>query len=404
MAASVAGSLAVFFVGTLAVQMRASLHFGTSALGGAISLYYLAAALGSMPFGRLAERVGGIRVMRAATPAAAVMLALIAAFADSWLALSAMLVAAGFASSAIQPATNLFLARRLPRARQGLAFGVKQASVPAAAALGGLAVPALALTVGWRAAFALAAALGVLAAGLLPRPRVSLAERRASGASHPSPPVLRLPLLVLAVGFGLGVIAANSLTAFVVTSAVHSRITKGGAGLLAAAGAATAAVVRVVSGARADRRGRAHLPVVAAMLAAGGVGYAVLALGVARGAHALLVAGALVAFGAGWGWNGLFVFAIVRSYPDAPARATSITQVSGRLAGVAGPLGFGLLATHRSFAEAWSADAAAAFLGATVILYGRRLLLRSPAARNQTGTGTQRPAGPEEVLGTDTAS
>ncbi len=401
MAASVAGSLAVFLVGTLAVQMRTSLHFGTSALGGAVSLYYLAAAVGSLPFGRLAERVGGIRVMRVATPAAAATLGLIAAFANSWLALAALLAAAGFASSAIQPATNLFLARRMPSARQGLAFGVKQASVPSAAALGGLAVPVLALTIGWRAAFAIAAALAALAAALLPRPRVSLAERRARRVPQPTPGGARFPLIVLAVGFGLGVFAATGLTAFIVTSAVHARISKGGAGLLAALGAAIAASVRVITGARADRRGRAHLRVVATMLGVGSVGYAVLAIGVARDMHALLIGGAVVAFAAGWGWNGLFVFAVVRSHPEAPARATSITQVSGRLAGVVGPLGFGLLATHGSFADAWSADAAAAFLAAVVLLYGRRLLLRSPAGRTRAEAGVDWPIGAEELLRAD---
>jgi 4-diphosphocytidyl-2-C-methyl-D-erythritol kinase len=46
------------------------------------------------------------------------------------------------------------LARRVEVARRATAFAVKQSAIPAAMLLGGLAVPALALTVGWRWAFA----------------------------------------------------------------------------------------------------------------------------------------------------------------------------------------------------------------------------------------------------------
>lgn len=57
--ASVAGSLAVFLVGAQAVQIRHSLHFGTTSFDVAVSLYYLGAGAGSVPAGRLAEAVGG---------------------------------------------------------------------------------------------------------------------------------------------------------------------------------------------------------------------------------------------------------------------------------------------------------------------------------------------------------
>ncbi len=75
--------------------------------------------------------------------------------------LVAYLAMAGIANGISQPAVNLLLARGIPRARQGLAFGVKQGAVPAASSLGGIAVPILGLTVGWQWAFALAVALPV---------------------------------------------------------------------------------------------------------------------------------------------------------------------------------------------------------------------------------------------------
>jgi hypothetical protein len=54
---------------------------------------------------------------------------------------------------------------------------------------------------------------------------------------------------------------------------------------------------------------------------------------------------------AGWGWNGLFNFAVVGSHLDAPALATSITHVGARLARVAGPLLFGAGAVRASYAR-----------------------------------------------------
>jgi MFS family permease len=375
LAATIVGSLAAFLVGALAVQIRMSLHFGVVALGAAISLYYLGAGVGSVPSGRLAEAIGGVRVMRLAALSSALVLALMATV-SSWASLLTLLLIAGMVSSATQPAANLFLARRIPSARQGVAFGIKQAAVPGAALAGGLAVPGLALTVGWRWAFAIGAGLAVVAAALVPRPRTSLAERRARPAARPRPGSLR-PLVVLATGFGLGVFAATGLSAFIVISAVDAGASKGGAGLLAALGGAVAVVTRILSGAAADRRGRAHLPVVAAMLVTGAAGYAVLAVGAAGRIPALFVAGVVIAYGAGWGWNGLFNFAVVRTHPEAPARATAVIQVGGRLAGAIGPLSFGLVASHGSYGAAWAMNAAAVVAAAALILYGRQSLVES---------------------------
>jgi len=316
--------------------------------------------------------------MRWAAVAAAVSLLAIAVLARSWVTLAILLMVAGVVSSSMQPASNLFLSRRIPDTRQGLAFGIKQAAVPAAALLGGLAVPAIALTIGWRWAFVFAAVFAAGTIAVLPHTRSRLAAYRAGRESRTAPPV-GLPLVVLATGFFLGIFAANGLTAFLVTSAVASGIADGHAGLLAAVAGAVAVTVRVVVGHRADHRGRAHFPVVALMLVIGVAGYGALAAGSATGWHWLFMAGAVIAFGAGWGWNGLFNFAVVRTHRDAPARATSITQVGGRLAGVAGPIAFGLVATHASYATAWSMDGSAALVGAAVILIGRHHLVRALA-------------------------
>jgi MFS family permease len=391
--ASTSTSLAVFLVGALAVEMQPSLHMSLSSLGASVSLYFLAASVGSVPAGRLAERLGGARMMQAAAVAAAVILLLLALFATSVASLFVFMLAAGLVSSSMQPATNRFLIRRIPASRQGLAFGIKQSSVPFATFLGGLAVPAVALTIGWRWAFGIAAGFAAAAALLVPGPRTRSRPAEGADAQRHEPGDL-FPLLVLAAGFGIGVLATTGLTAFLVVSAVAAGIGKATAGLVAALAGGASMIARVAVGRQADRRGHSHLVVVAAMLTIGMLGYLALAAGSASRTSWVFVVGAVVAYAAGWGWNGLFNFAVARTHSAAPARATSVTQVGGRLAGVVGPVVFSLVVTHSSYAVGWVMAAGCALLGAIVVLAGRRVLRSSlsPGRRSRADLGKE-PAG-----------
>src|SRR5829696_7279082 len=58
-------------------------------------------------------------------------------------------VIAGLANAVSHTAANLSLAREVPASRQGLSFGIKQAAIPVATLLAGLAVPTIAVTLGW---------------------------------------------------------------------------------------------------------------------------------------------------------------------------------------------------------------------------------------------------------------
>jgi MFS family permease len=375
LAVTTTASLPVFLVATLAIEIRQSLHFGASALGMAVSLYYLGAAVGSVPLSRVVERVGGVRVLRVACLTSAALLVLLGTVTSSWLVLAVLLVPCGISSAAIAPASNLFLARRIRPARQGAAFGVKQAAIPLASLVGGLSVPAVALTLGWRWAFLLAGALALAAGLLVPPSRTPAAVRARSRPDGGAGGVDVVPLVILAAGLGLGVFAASGLAAFLATAAVSAGFARGTAGLIVAAAGGAAVIVRVASGVLADRRGGRHFPVVATMLAVGAVGYGMAAVGAGLGVRWLLVPAAVLALGAGWGWNGLFNFAVVRTHIHAPARATGITQVGGRLGGVLGPLTLGLVIDHASYAAAWSVATAVALLAAGAVLVGRHLLV-----------------------------
>jgi MFS family permease len=366
-------SLPGFLVATLAVQIRGDLHFGPAILGVVVGAASASSAVFALPSGALAERVGGVRTLRASAVVAAMALLGIALWAHSWPVLAVVLVVAGAASSAAQTSSNLFLSRRVQPKRQGLAFGIKQSSVPLAFLLGGAAVPSIGLTVGWRWAFVAAAALALGAATVIPRSHTSLGAMLAQSGHRPKPE-LAGPLVALAIGFALALTACSSLSAFLVSSTVAAGVGRGPAGLVAVVASLTGITVRVLTGARADRRGGRHFPAVATMIAVGAVGFLMLAAASALRSPAILIPGAMVAFGIGWGWNGLFNFAVVRTHPLAPARASGITQTGGRMGSVLGPLIFGLVVSHVGYAPAWGLAAGEALAGAAVIMVGRRLL------------------------------
>ena len=101
--------------------------------------------------------------MRASTRARSSCALLAAALATGTGWLAAALAVGGLANAVGQPAGNATLAQHVSADRFGIAFAVKQSGIPVATLLGGLAVPAVALTIGWRWAFAAGALLAVAA-------------------------------------------------------------------------------------------------------------------------------------------------------------------------------------------------------------------------------------------------
>jgi MFS family permease len=374
------GMLPVFMLGGLSVQLGAELRFGAPALGVATTVFFAVSAAGSAAAGRLVQRRGTYPGMVAVAVLSAVSLIGIAGLATRWATVVAFLVIAGLGNAIAQPAANLLLSERIPPGRQGLFFGVKQAAVPLTTLLAGVSVPLVGLTVGWRWAFVLVAAGSLLLPVVAPRTSSAApagAPVAAARTTDPDVPVARSPLVVLAAGATLAAAAVNALAVFLVPSAVASGISESDAGYLLACGSALGIAARVTVGWRADRRVGGHLLRVCAMLALGAAGFVLLAVGAPL---AVLGLATVLAFGAGWGWNGLFTFAVVCEYPTAVASATGITQTGLWLGGVIGPLVFGLVATATSYAVAWLLGAAA-LLGAGVVLLVARRLLTPPAHR-----------------------
>jgi MFS family permease len=354
-----------FLVGALALQIRADLDVSVAAVASGVTVFFAAGAVGAGPGGRLAERLGALRAIRACVVTTSVCLLAAGLLADSLLVLLVPIGVAGVANAVTQPAINLFMADQVLRERQGLAFGIKQAAIPAAVLVSGLALPLLALPLGWRATFVVCAAGALVVAVVVRRSATSFAP---VPARDPAPRPSRA-LLVTALGAALATAGPNSLAAYLVASAVDVGIAEGTAGLLAAAGSATSLLARVALGQRADRRRDYGLAAVVAVLAAGSGGFALLATGEA----APFVAGVFVAFALGWGWPGLFNLAVVDLNRNAPAAATGVTQTGIYVGASAGPAAYGIISAELGYSAAWAVSGALCLAAAATFLYASRL-------------------------------
>ncbi len=367
---TIVGALPVFLLGGLAVQIRADLGLSETQLGLSVTAFFAVSAGGSAWAGRVVERLGMSQAMK--MTAGLVALGLLGmSLATSWAWLLVVLAVAAVGNAFSQPAANLLLARGVRRARQGTVFGLKQSAVPFTSLLGGAAVPIFALTVGWRWAFVAAIAFAGLLWALVPSGAPPAGTSGRARGSSTRVQGRMLPLVVLTGAGMLGNMGANSLGIFLVETAVRRDLTEATAGLLLVLGSSLGITGRVVCGWWADRALTAYIPVMAGMLLAGAIGYA----GLAAGAHpAVFVAGTVLAFGCGWGWNGLFTYSVVEAYRRTPAAATGIAQTGLFIGAMTGPGLFGVTAQYLGFTVAWGAAGVCALLSAVAMLVAHRLL------------------------------
>lgn len=365
------GVMPVFLLGSVAVLVRTELAFTEAQLGMAISGYFAVAAVGSASSSRIVEGLGGRRALVLAAALSGVAL-LGMATAPGWVAMVTWLVLSGLTNAMSQLAANLRLSGAVSPRRQGLAFGIKQSSIPLVTLGGGIAVPVIGLTLGWRWVFATAAAVALLVSVLQSR------GMQQAGAAQlrkgPRAQVARRPLMVLAVAGAFGAAAATSMASFLVEYAVAVGVRPGLAGVVLALGSITAVSARLAVGWLADRRGGGNLLLVTGMLVVGSAAVATFPRVSTAGP---ILAVTVLAYAVGWGWPGLFNFTVVRRNPQAPAVATGITQAGVYAGGVVGPLTFGLLVTSSGYPAAWYATSASLLTAAVLMVIGRSLARRA---------------------------
>lgn len=382
---TVAAVLPSFMLGGLASLVRVDLQFDEAQLGLAVGAFYGSSALAAVPGGRLAERLGARRSFIIGIALAVASLGGIALFTRSWVHLVPFLVLAGGSNGVTQSAASLAIARSVRPGRRGVAFAIKQSAVPSASLLAGLAVPLIGLTIGWRWAFGLGAVAALALVTILPprepRQRAAAAEARVRVKFEREE--LRA-LIVVAVASGCGAVAANSMGAFYVESAVSGGERLAVAGLLLSFGSITGIVTRITLGWLADRSAFDPLRMVGAMMVVGTLGF--LGLGYGNGSVALFFA-TLLAFTAGWGWPGLMQLAVVSEHLHAPAAASGIAHSGALSGGLIGPIVFGWVVSRYGYTTGWTMVAAVAFCGGALLLFERRSAARPLPAPAVAGGG-----------------
>lgn len=275
----------------------------------------------------------------------------------------------GASNAAMHPAISLALAESLTE-RQGLAFGIKQSSVPLATLLAGATVPLIALRYGWRLSLVVlscATALVSLAifsfSSTLSGPAIT--ERSKSTSLQAS----WRPLIGLGLAAGTGIAAANSLGTFVVESAVSHGLSAGASGTLLIFGSLSGIVARVLGGWRIDLGHTDPLLVVARMLFVGSAAYFGIALSRSFVMMGLSIIGA---FAFGWGWTGIATFAVVQANPQSPAVATGVLTAGMATGAALGPVLFSFIASSASYSVAWSMAGLLSVGSCVLVLWARR--------------------------------
>jgi len=351
------------------LQLEREIGFGVGRLGLAIAAYFGAAALAANPAGRLVAAMGPGRGLRIGG-FLVVVACILAGTAVTWWMIPVAAALAGLSNATIQVSSNLAIFDGVSRARQGAAFGAKQASVPMASALAGISLPLIGLAFGWRWVFAGAAVLALVLALSAPQLGEASGGRRVEGRIGRPP----RSLVYLAIGGIAGAMAGNGLSLFVVPSAVDIGIGEAAAGAVLAGCSLLVVLVRFGAGWLVDRNRSIGLAEMAWLTGVGAVGALALFATSAPGLY--LVAMPIAVLGA-WGWPGVIFFTVVHSYPDQPARASGLV-LSGNLTGtVIGPVVVGALAGRGNYPGAWLFVTVTSAVATVAFVASQRLRRRS---------------------------
>jgi len=367
----------VFILPVLAPFALPALGAAPHWIGHQVAVIYIAAACVSSIAGGVIGRYGPARGSQAAMVGTALGAALIAAGTLWSAALGSALIGASYGLT--NPAASTVLSRLAPPARRNLVFGVKQMGVPLGAALAGLALPGLAVVIGWRGAALCVAVLVMLAALLLGAFReawdggrdASLPLRGAGGG-------LRLlrgrPALASIAAIGAMFSAAQlSLGAYAVTMLVEEfSWSPVAAGAVAAALQIAGAVGRLGWAWLADRTGSGFFVLMLLGVLAAACSLP-LPFAIGWPPAALVVVLCLLGFCAA-GWNGVALAEASRLAPAGAAGHATGAVLSVTFAGVVtGPTLFAMIFSGvGSYAVAFAVIAALPLAGAVIAWRGMR--------------------------------
>jgi MFS family permease len=370
--------LPVVMVGPLAFAIRQDYTFTQSDIGASFAAFFMTSALVSGLGGRLVDRVGTDNVVRIGLLGAATVAASLALSSSRWAIYGATLVG-GALNGLTAIAISLAIMSRVVPHRRGLAFGLRTAGIPSAAAVAGLGAYLVAAdVVHWRHCLWFTAALacfGTLSVGRGDRQLPLFA----STPSTPGPVGSDKTLRALGVSGLLGSTGTAVVTPFLVEGLIAQGESPGRAASVLAVAGWFGIGSRVLVGGLSDRvpDPLTHLRASACFL--GILAISMVCLAVGHGPF-LLIGATLMAFGLGLAWPGLLLFAALATHRNHASRAAGSMQFGQHSGAVLGPLYFGFLVAHRSFSTAWVVTAVCCLVSASL------LLLVARALRGQPGT------------------
>jgi len=354
-----------FAIPVLGPLVMPALGLSRAELGSVTTLFFLVGAAFSTSAGRWTDRVGGRRSLLATHLAVGVAFAL-AAQARSLALLLVAGAVAGIGAALSNPATNrIILAGFAPGAR-GAIVGLKQSGVQLGGLAAGVALPPLALLLGWQRALlswtVLAVATAAMIALVVPStldPRSD--ERRATAKGSGGPTIAVLCTFAALMGFGVS--SVNTYLPIYAVEVVGTSVTT--AGLVVSVLAVLGIASRLGWGWRADRIAR---PIRVLPILSGGalVGTGLLVLAAEVGTTALWI-GAGVLGATALGWNGVAMLVAMNAVPPERAGWASGRVILFFYVGlVISPIPFGLLADRLgTYVVGWL-FVGLAFVGATL--------------------------------------
>ena len=349
-------------------------------IGLLLTTFALTGAVSSPILGRVADAIGGRRLL-AAHFAIALLAILGIAASNGYPWLLASLAVAGISAATANPTTNKLIAARVSPGRIGTVIGVKQSSGMLGVFAAGAFLPTMSLAIGWRPAVALAALLplsGWIATTLVlrrvdppPRPPVDVGARALQEVA------IRW---LMADGFLMGAGTAALLGFLPLYAQESAGMGATAAGLLAGTAGAVAIVGRIVWGRHTGRVRNLTTPLGVIGLLSAGTALAIWAQ-VAAGSWLLWV-GAVAAGASLMAWNAVGMVAVVAiAGAEGTGRASGMV-ISAFLAGmIPTPFLFGYIVDQTgTFAWGWAAVALIFLAAALTTLVWRRTTDAAAAA------------------------
>ena len=309
-------------VPVLATEIAREAGVAASLVGLYTSLIFGAAMFTSAASGAVIQRLGPVRTNQMALVLSATAMLLALTASPWWIALSAVLIGAGYGPNT--PSGSEVLARVTPPRMRGFVFSIKQSGAPLGAMAGGLILPVMVVLADWRVALVTSVLIVYMAALVVQplRTRIDGASRRAAparrgstraaiGATLADPSLRRLT----AAGFVLMAVHTCFQTFTVAFLVEH-----GGLGLTLAGGlfavlSAAGSISRILFGWLSDRLTGARGLLVALSLVASG-SCAVFALFSDTWPPVVMVLACLVSGVGSAGWYGVFLAEIARRAPS----------------------------------------------------------------------------------------